>query len=116
MKINKRITFGRRRSDWLIPLGFIAVGIVGAFWASYNRTVKADTERQNQALRQQVQLMERLDKNFEKTKRQNEKLQAQVKVLQRQLDKYEAKAGKRMNSSQANGAANLSAGKIKTPR
>jgi len=56
---NKRITFGRRRSDWFVPLGFIAVGIGASFWASYNRTRKSDLHRQNEALRVQVKLLER---------------------------------------------------------
>jgi hypothetical protein len=64
--MNKRVSFGRRKSDWLIPLGFLAVGVIAAFWASYNRTKKSDIERQNEALRVQVKNLERIVHQYEK--------------------------------------------------
>lgn len=69
--MNKRITFGRRKTDWLIPLGFLAVGVVAAFWASYNRTKKSDIERQNETLKVQVQNLERIVNQYEKRENKN---------------------------------------------
>lgn len=66
MSENKRMRFGRRKSDWLVPLGFLTVGIIAAFWASYNRTRKADIERQKEALEVQVKLLERVVEHYEK--------------------------------------------------
>ena len=64
--MNKRLKFGRRKSDWLIPLSFLAVGVIAAFWASYNRTRKSDLERQKEALEVQVKLLERVVEHYEK--------------------------------------------------
>ena len=71
MDMNKRISFGRRKSDWLIPLGFLTVGVIAAFWASYNRTQKAALENENKYLQVQLQNLERVVKQYEKREGKN---------------------------------------------
>jgi hypothetical protein len=47
-------------------LGFLAVGVIAAFWASANRAEKLILQRQNKNLQVQVQLLETLVRNYEK--------------------------------------------------
>lgn len=97
--MNKRIKFGRRKSDWIIPLGFLTVGVIAAFWASYNRTKKTDIERQKEALEVQVKLLERVVDHYEKGETANATRTGTDKAV------VPAKATKANNALQAENSA-----------
>jgi hypothetical protein len=63
---NRRRPWGRRRSDWIIPL-LLLIALTGAFaWAWNNYQAKTDVAEINRSLEVQTQLRERQIRNYEK--------------------------------------------------
>jgi hypothetical protein len=62
----RRINFGRRRSDWLVPLIFLTIAVANALWAYNNYLQRQDVEALKKGLEVQTQLRERQLRFYEK--------------------------------------------------
>jgi len=62
----RRINFGRRRSDWLLPLLFLTIALVTAMWAYSSYLQRRDIEILKKGLEVQTGLRERQLKFYEK--------------------------------------------------
>ncbi len=62
----RRINFGRRRSDWLVPLLLFAIAVANALWAYNNYLQRQDVEALKKGLEVQTGLRERQLHNYEK--------------------------------------------------
>ena len=65
--MEKRLKFGRRKSDWLIPAAFLLLAFLAALWAILNLVGREKAEDINSGLQSQVKLQERLIKHYENT-------------------------------------------------
>jgi hypothetical protein len=63
---NRRRPWGRRRSDWLIPVLLLIAGLSALLWAWSVRVQKHDVEELNKGLNTVTQLRERQLRNLEK--------------------------------------------------
>ena len=61
----RRINFGRRRSDWLVPALLLTIAVANAIWAYSNYLQRQDVEALKKGLEVQTQLRERQLKNYE---------------------------------------------------
>ena len=64
--MNKRLKFGRRKSDWILPVTLFLIALAAGLWGQRSYVEKREAEEQRQDLTTQVQLYERLLKQKEK--------------------------------------------------
>ena len=64
--MSRRTPFGRRRSDWIIPILLLSLVLVAIGWAVYNRVQAKDAETISNAYKDQATVLERQLKTVDK--------------------------------------------------
>ena len=64
--MSRRTPFGRRKSDWIIPIILVVLAVVAVGWAVYNRVQAKDAETISHAYKDQATVLERQLKTVDK--------------------------------------------------